>query len=540
MGMVREAGEKVRGDEDRIVIDPLLDDIVDQAIAPAKVPIDHVVKLAAVDSEFFGSTFFPQTFRQKSPVFAREQWEPLENPLARLVNMVTFRGGRKTSLLRVFTAKRISYRISRTILYIGASEADAIRSVQWLKNRVDRNKLWTDTFGLSRGKKWEETQVEIRQELPGDKEPRFVYVLAAGMTGSLRGINFDDFRPDLIILDDPQTDETAATETQREKISDLVFGAVKNSLAPAVDEPNSKMVMNITPQHPEDISQQALKDPEFVSVVFPCWTRETLELPVDQQESSWPDRYPTIDLRNEKKSAMQRNRLSVFTREKECRLTSKETATFKPFWLRVRQANITHRGLFTVLAIDPVPPPSPKQQQSGLQKKDFEAHYVWGRRFVDGEVEYHLLDFDRNRGHEPSWTCATAFRLGRQWRTARWVFDAVAYQRTLKWILEQEMRRRGEYYTVIPISDGMQKFARIENVLSGLASAGKLWIGQEHTIFAEQFSAFGPTYQGIDDDLDSSALCVQELANPWLERLDEKGQISDDNVEDFPYVGACP
>ena len=84
---------------------------------------------------------------------------------------------------------------------------------------------------------------------------------AAGITGSLRGINFDDYRPDLIIVDDPQTDETAATLEQRNKVADLILGAVKNSLAPATEEPNAKLVMAITPQHNEDISQQALSGP---------------------------------------------------------------------------------------------------------------------------------------------------------------------------------------------------------------------------------------------------------------------------------------
>jgi hypothetical protein len=110
-----------------------------------------------------------------------------------------------------------------------------------------------------------------------------------------------------------------------------------------------------------------------------------------------------------------------------------------------------------VLAIDPVPPPSERQKERGLQKKDFEAHYVWTRK---GD-EYHLCDFDRSRGHDPSWTVATAFRLARQWRVMRIVIDAVAYQRTLKWILDQEMRRHGIYYQVIPVADGMSKFNRI-------------------------------------------------------------------------------
>jgi hypothetical protein len=49
------------------------------------------------------------------------------------------------------------------------------------------------------------------------------------------------------------TDENCATLEQRQKISDLVHGALKKSLAPPVDDPNAKMVMLVTPQHIDDV-----------------------------------------------------------------------------------------------------------------------------------------------------------------------------------------------------------------------------------------------------------------------------------------------
>lgn len=493
----------------------------------------ELVKLCAIDSELYGKTFFPRTFRQKSPSFARAIWEPLDDPNVRMAQLICFRGSSKTTRLRVFTSKRIAYGRARTILYVGASERDAIRSVQWIRTQIERNKEWAQTFSLTPGRKWEETQLEIQHGLLGHT----IWVLAAGITGSLRGINFDDYRPDLIVIDDPQTDEMAGTEEQRNKVTDLILGAVKNSLAPATEDPNAKIVMAITPQHVDDVSQQALKDYQWTSKVFPCWTEDTLDLPTGQQISSWEEQFPTKTLRDDKELALQRNKLSIFTREMECRLISSEEAQFRPSWLNIRErANSGPRGCFAVLGIDPVPPPSDRQMAKGLRGKDYEAHYVWGR----SQGNYHLLDYARNRGHEPSWTVATAFALAHKWRVARIVVDAVAYQRTLKWLLEQEMKRRGVYFSVIPIDDKMKKFARITSVLSGLATAGKLYIGPEHTEFASQFAAFGPTYGGLDDDLDASALALQDIANPYLDRLDASGELDDSDVEEFPFQRMSP
>lgn len=496
---------------------------------------DELVKLCAVDSEFYARTFFSKTFRQKSPSFAREIWEPLEDPTKRLVNLICFRGSSKTTRLRTFGSKRIAYGVSRTVLYIGASESDAIRSIQWLRTQIERNKPYADTFGLKPGRKWEQTQLEVEHTV----FKHTVWVLAAGITGSLRGINFDDYRPDLIIIDDPQTDEMAATLEQRTKVADLILGAVKNSLAPATEEPNAKIAMAITPQHPEDISQQALRDPQWESRVFPCWTKATLNSPVEEQKSSWEEQYPTQVLRADKQAALARNKLSIFAKEMECRLISAELSQFRPSWLNIRKtANSGPRGSFAVLGIDPVPPPSDRQMAKGLEGKDFEAQYVWGR----WQGNYHLLDRARNRGHEPSWSVTTALALAHKWRVARIVVDAVAYQRTLKWLLEQEMKRRGVYFSVVPIDDKMKKFARITNVLSGLATAGKLFIGPEHTEFAEQFAAYGPTYGGHDDDLDASALALQDISAPFLERMDNSGEIEFAPVEEWPSysAGRCP
>lgn len=501
-----------------------------------QIPLAELVKLCAIDTELYGQVFFPQTFRQKSPSFARAMWKPMEDPNTRLVNLIAFRGSSKTSRARVFASKRIAYGISRTILYVGVSEGKAIESVNWIRNRVDRNHKWRETFGLARGQKWEETQIEIEHKTFGHT----VRVLASGVTGSLRGLNIDDYRPDLIIIDDPQNDETASTQTQREKLEDLILGAVRNSLAPVSDEPNAKMLMLITPQHSEDISQKALASSSWTSQVFPCWTEETMDSPVHEQMSSWEERFPSPELRKEKLDATNDNKLSIFTREKECRLISRETAQFRAQWLNIRpEANSGPRGYPAILAIDPVPPPSEAQKSKGLQKKDYETHYVWCRK---GD-EYHLCDYDRSRGHDPSWTVATAFRLARLWRVMRIVIDAVAYQRALKWILEQEMRKRGEYYTVIPIADGMQKFSRITGTVGTLASNGMLWIGPEHTIFNTQYQSYGPTYTGLDDDLDASALALQELYNPNI-LLDARGDVtyieSRAQVEELPDIRVCP
>ena len=173
----------------------------------------EIVRLGAVDGPLFSKVFFPKVVRQPTPDFHRSMWEGLDHPRHRLLNYVVHRDGAKTTLCRLFTAKRIAYNVSRTILYVGASEAHAARSIQWLRRAVEFNKLYAGTFGLRPGRKWQETEIEIFHGV--DEQP--IWALGVGITGNIRGINFDDYRPDLIVLDNILTDENAATLEQRRK-----------------------------------------------------------------------------------------------------------------------------------------------------------------------------------------------------------------------------------------------------------------------------------------------------------------------------------
>ena len=146
------------------------------------------------------------------------------------------------------------------------------------KRAVEKNSLWSGTFGLTPGDK-SSGERELRY-VQGKLLDHPIWILGVGITSTnIRGINFDDYRPDLIVGDDVLQDENSATYEQREKISNLILSAIKNSLISKVEEPNAKMVLLNTPQHREDFSQQAKTDPEFTTVEIPCWTKPTWHFP---------------------------------------------------------------------------------------------------------------------------------------------------------------------------------------------------------------------------------------------------------------------
>lgn len=473
--------------------------------APLEISVEDAVRLGAVDSMFFAHTFFPRTFRQTSPGFHRDMFDLLEDPSKRFVNIKAFRGSAKTTILRTFLAKRIAYQITRTALFIGANEPAASRSIQWLRGQVERNKRFADTFGLRPGKKWHETELEIVSSV----NDFACWIQGVGVTSSLRGINFDDYRPDLIVLDDVLTDENVLTKESRDKITDLILNAAANSLSR--EEINAKMAMLQTPFHREDASSVAEKSTSWATLTISCWTKESEDLADEEKISSWPELFNADDLRRQKFDHIAMGKLSGFLREMECKIISAETASFSPALLNFYTV-APKRGV-SVLAIDPVPPPSDREIAKNLQGKDFEAMAVITR--VGGN--YYLRHYEQMKGHDPSWTLAKAFELAILYQVSYIAVDATAYQAVLKWLLEKEMARRHQYFTVIPDKGAgkKSKYQKIVDSIGSLLQYRKFFVLETHTEFITDLTEYPAVAH--DDLLDAVSIGLRALINPSIE-----------------------
>lgn len=458
-----------------------------QAITP-----QQAVQLGAADSVFYSRYFFPKTFRQMSPDFHRAMWEKLEDPLARYVAFSVFRDGAKTTLLRSFTSKMIAYGLAHTILNIGKSENAAKRSNRWLMKQIEHNRPWAQVFGLMPGKKWTEEEFEVLHGV--DQYP--ITVLAFGMTGSIRGVNLDDYRPDLIVVDDPCNTENTATLEQREKTKTILFADIAQTLAPPSEAPHAKMVLLQTPLARDDAIDFCLKDPVWGpnSAIYGCFD--------EQGNSRWPARYPTAELKKDKEHHIRRGMLSLWMREKECKIISTELAAFRPENLRY-YVDIPQHASY-ILAIDP----------ASSDSKDADDMAMVALAFLRGDV--FLVDYRLFRGYDFDYLSAEFFNFLRLYHPRLVVVEEVAYQRTLIWHLRREMENRRTFATITPVKDSRRKADRIIQALGGLSAFGHLWCRESHHEFIQQFTEFGPLVKMKDDLIDAIAMAIT-AANPQLD-----------------------
>ena len=177
--------------------------------------------------------------------------------------------------------------------------------------------------------------------------------------------------------------------------------------------------------------------------------------------------------------------------------------------------------------IDPVPPPSEIQIAKGMRGKDYEAFAVVGKH----KGKYYLLEYETNRGHDPSWSIATFLRLAFKHNPRRVVVESVAYQRTLSWLLKGAMKEQGRYWVIKETDDKRSKFDKIVDGLNGPASEGAFFIHKDHVEFVSQFVDYPDVTN--DDLLEVVALGVAELATTVFDYSEEE---LDDYANENDYL----
>lgn len=487
---------------------------IGQGLSPSE-----LIQLAAVDSLFYSRTFFPQTFRQQSPLFHRQTWDLLDDPNSPYVGLEIFRGGAKTTLARANISKRIAYGVSRVILPVSASLAHASRTVRWLRKQVEVNQKWTSTFRLRKGSKWTDDELEIINETAECS----IYVLAVGITGQIRGVNLEDYRPDFILADDPCDEENSGTPEQRKKTAALFFGALAPGLTPRSENEHSKMVLLQTSLDKEDLINTAHKDPQWKTVKFPILARDER----GELQSAWPERWTTQELLEKKEGYTRRGQLHLWLREYECEIASPEDAPLKPEWLRFYE--VEPEGGVVYIGIDPA-----ISEQKGAHKYAMVAIKVVGHKV-------YLLDYFVQTGVNPEEAWNQFLRFALKYRPYMVPVESIAYQRALAFYFREKMRAMGTFWAIMEYQDRRRKADRILQAYVGRATEGHFYVKASQEEFISEWTSWRVNQDS--DLLDAGAIAMSAASNLLLMDEDEESVmplLNEKNIPSLTWAPACP
>lgn len=473
----------------------------------------QAAELGARSLTAFGRLFLPRTFRAKSPLFHEDIGAQLYTN-HRYNAFQIYRDGAKTTLLRTFTAQRVSYNLSRTIMFVSVSQEHSMFSTRWLRRHIQHNKRLTQTFGLRPGTKWTDEILEIHHGV--FDEP--ITILAAGITGQIRGFNVDDYRPDLIVCDDICTEENTATDAQRKKISTLFFAGLGNSLADPVESPHAKMCLLQTPFHREDVLAQCMADPLWQGLTFPCFGKDG--------ESAWPERFPTAWLQEQKAAFIARGQYHLWMREMECKIISGANRSFDIN--RLKYWEVLPEGMLIVLAIDP----------ASSDSVTADDHVIGAVGFHGADI--YILEYHAAKGVMPDQAANKFFELTYRWRPAKAAVEIISYQRILAWYLEQEMLKRRTFVAIDRVEDRRRKSDRIIQALAGPLSFGHIYVHASHTELISQMDDYDPQVKDQKDDiLDMVSMAITSVS-PGARTIDGEYYEMDERDVKQLEVRHCP
>jgi hypothetical protein len=274
--------------------------------------------------QLFCEEYFPQAFHLEwSPdhlkVIAKIEIAVIQGGL---FAMAMPRGSGKTTIAEVACIWAALYGYIEFIMLIGSSETHAVEMLESIKTELETNENLYDDFsevvgpiralegithraggqtlnGTSTHIGWTANEVII-PTVP-DSVASGCVIRVAGITGRIRGANYKkpsgrSVRPGLVILDDPQTDESAKSISQCEKRERLIAGAVLGLAGPGE---KISGILPCTVIRPDDMADRLLN-----RELHPEWQGERTKLvysfPVN--EKLW-DKYAEIredSLRQEK------------------------------------------------------------------------------------------------------------------------------------------------------------------------------------------------------------------------------------------------
>lgn len=121
------------------------------------------------------------------------------------------RGNAKSTILTLaYPLYCICFNLERYIILVSDTHTQAKQLLADIKTELENNEELKKDFPLAckKGEKWNDNEI-----ITGNN----IMLTALGMRGKIRGRKYGSWRPTLILIDDPENDESAVSKRQRER-----------------------------------------------------------------------------------------------------------------------------------------------------------------------------------------------------------------------------------------------------------------------------------------------------------------------------------
>ena len=268
----------------------------------------------------FGKYCFPTALKKTTPPFHTDIYKYLSDEEKKRVLIAAPRGTAKSTVTTlIYPLWKVAFKPSTEDLFIviiSESQAQSINFLSRIKYHLTYSNEFKSIFGdlgPNTASKWTHTDVVLANG---------ARIVAVGTGQRVRGFLQGDTRPNLIIVDDFESELNAYTAEARAKNRKWLTEAVIPSLS---DEGKIAMIGTV-------ISEDC----------FLCWAKESSAWHVlwfaiwdNDEKSIWPERFPKsriLDIKEEFKSV---GNINGFFQEYMNIAQSPDDAPFQPDWIKL-------------------------------------------------------------------------------------------------------------------------------------------------------------------------------------------------------------
>lgn len=462
-------------------------------VKPDKEVIDLFVKRCAEDIYFFAQQFLPHLLVNDVPDFHKELYELI--PKSQRLIIAAPRGFAKSTVTTVIYPIWLgALGLAQDVAVVSASEGLAVEMLRKVKREFESNTKLKEVFGNLKTAKWSETHFITSNGCN---------FRARGAGGQIRG-----FRPDCLILDDIETDESVESEEQRKKLTQWLFKACINTLLP-----HGQFLMVGSILHPLALLQELLDTDNG-------WERRKYQAYKEGRQEPGYELWPALWTHERLQKRKREIGSFAFASEYMNNPISNETAPVKPSQIRYWKELPSQLGL--VITVDPA--------YSEEAKADWKTASLVG---IDQNNNRYLVSYVRT--HDPQKQFFDAilnlWLQNKNRITGLGVPDSGTEKGFFNSFLDYCNNIRKVYPPLVPLkntfitSSGMNvktKKNRIIAALQPLFEAGKYYIHEEHTEAREELLTIGSSRW--DDIVDTLAYAENILTPVFLDQTNDSNQ----------------
>lgn len=382
----------------------------------------------------FGKVCFPTALNKDIPPFHNELYQHLRNEEKRRLLVAAPRGTAKsTTVSLIYPLWKVAFKTDTEDLFIviiSESQSQSVNFLSRIKYHLTYSKTFKENFGdmgPGTAKRWTNNDIVLANG---------ARIIAVGTGQRVRGFIEGDTRPNLIIIDDFESELNAYTPEARAKNRKWITEAVIPSLS---DDGRIAMIGTV-------ISEDC----------FLCWAKESPVWDVlwysiwdDNEVSIWPERFPKERILQIKDEFASVGNLNGFYQEYMNIAQSPEDSPFKPEYIKIHHYDYEIREGQNILVkklpdekeeILPVAVYSGVDPASSLSAKaDF---FVIATIGIDNSGNIYIINIVRTK-LDPAEQPDAIIKQYKKYKPKRMKIETVAYQEALRSSVRKQMKDEG-------------------------------------------------------------------------------------------------